>query len=104
MRRLAAPAVLAALVAAPAPAQGPVEATGSLGKRTSMGRLHEAGYQIGAILTAPATDAAAVRFSFTMEHGEERMRPIYMCRLFVGPGDSQLEEDMILINACERIE
>ena len=97
-------ALAAALLAGPAFAEGPLEATGILGKRTTMGALHEAGYVVGTIVTTPATDSAAVRFSFIMEHGDDRFRSLYMCRMFVGPGESDIEEDMIRINTCERID
>lgn len=89
-------AVLAiALAAMPAAAQ-------EVEKRTTVGTLHSAGYVVGGIMTAPATDAAAIRLSFTMEHEEDRSKPLYMCRLFVGPGDG--DEEMIQINACERLD
>ena len=101
---------LALSAAAPAPAQqadaAPTRQAGpdAIGETTSVGVLHAAGYAVSQIATSPATDAAVVRYSFIMEHPDGKHRPLYMCRLMVGPGEEGLEEPLVVINRCERME
>lgn len=102
-------AALAAASAAPAPAQEggaplpPQAAADTIPDETSVGVLHAAGYSVSEIATTPATDAAVVRFSFIMEHPDGAARPLFMCRLLVGPGEEELEEPLVIINRCERM-
>ncbi|GMG85232.1 hypothetical protein LNKW23_44490 [Paralimibaculum aggregatum] len=103
---LAAPA-LAQETAAPEPeAALPAAAQGDvLPAETTIGTLHAAGYVVGPITTAPATDAAVNRFGFVMEHPDGADHPLYVCRLMVGSGqEDTVQFPLIMTNICARID
>ncbi len=80
------------------------EVADTMPQATTVGVLHAAGYSVSEIATSPATDAAVVRYTFIMEHPSGMEHPLYMCRMMVGPGEEGLDEPLVVINRCERIE